>query len=87
MQDDSIGQLALRIIVPVTDWKERYANFPWHTHLSATATNGLEKESSADALQVKSVSEDRFVRLLGSLAEEDLREVAAAIALCVGYAE
>jgi len=37
-----------------------------------------------DALQVKSVSETRFVRKLGEVTDVQLDEIAAAIALCVG---
>lgn len=66
---DSIGRLPLRIVVPVTDWRAEYANLSWFTHLPATVANGLSKESGADAFQVKSVSEARFVRKLGEVAE------------------
>jgi mRNA interferase MazF len=87
IQDDAIGRLALRIIVPVTEWQDRYQRFPWHTRLGATKANGLDKASSADALQVKSVSEDRFVKLLGTVTQGELDDVSAAIALCVGYVQ
>jgi mRNA interferase MazF len=47
--------------------------------------NGLTKESGADAFQVKSVSLDRFRDRRGAVAGKILEEVAAAVALCVGY--
>ena len=50
----AIGKLPLRIIVPITDWKDAYVHFPWFVNLKPTATNGLTKESGADAFQVKS---------------------------------
>ncbi|MBF6592001.1 MAG: type II toxin-antitoxin system PemK/MazF family toxin [Ktedonobacterales bacterium] len=53
--------------------------------MSATPQNGLRKDSGADAFQVKSVSHDRLVRRLGALAPAEMAEIAAAIALCVGY--
>jgi mRNA interferase MazF len=87
VQDDSIGRLALRIIVPVTEWQDHYQRFPWHTRLGASKANGLGKASSADALQVKSVSEDRFLKLLGSVTQGEVDNVSAAIALCVGYVQ
>ena len=31
VSDDSMGILPLRIIVPLTEWKERYAIAPWMT--------------------------------------------------------
>lgn len=81
---DTIGRLPLRIVVPITDWKNQYSNVPWFVELPAGATTGLTKDSGADAFQVKSVSENRFVRRLGNVTSIQLDEVAAAIALCVG---
>ena len=61
MSVDAIGRLPLRIVVPVTDWKPAYAAYPWFVELQPTPTNRLAKHSGADAFQVKSVSQDRFV--------------------------
>ena len=85
VQEDEIGKLALTIVVPVTDWKDRYSAFAWHTKIVATASSGLTKPSSADALQVKSVSNERFVQRIGFVSSTELENVAAAVALCVGY--
>jgi mRNA interferase MazF len=81
---DSVGRLPLRIIVPITDWKPPYASFPWFVELPANAANGLTKDSGADCFQVKSVSEDRFVNMLGNVTGGQLDAIAAAIGLCVG---
>jgi mRNA interferase MazF len=81
---DAIGRLPLRIVVPVTDWKSDFANLSWFVSLPATPENGLSKDSGADAFQVKSVSETRFVRKLGDVTDAQIDEIAAAIALCVG---
>src|SRR5690348_3986015 len=64
---DTIGRLPLRMVVPVTDWKPQYAAFPWFVELPASPTNGLRKDSGADAFQTKSVSLRRFVRRLGEV--------------------
>lgn len=47
-------------------------------------TNGLIKDSGADAFQVKSVSETRFLDRLGELTSSELDDIANAIAVCVG---
>src|SRR5437879_1818110 len=65
MSVDSIGRLPLRIVVPITDWKSAYSVYAWFVPLPATPGNKLHKESGADAFQVKSVSENRFVSQLG----------------------
>ena len=81
---DTVGRLPLRIIVPITDWKPIYSQFPWFVEIAATATNGLRKDSGADCFQTKSVSENRFVHHLGELPPDQIDEIASAIALCVG---
>ena len=81
---DGIGRLPLRIIAPVTDWQPMFVNLSWFVFLPASASNGLSKNSGVDAFQVKSVSETRFVRRLGAVTDEQLDEIASAIALCVG---
>ena len=81
---DSIGRLPLRIVVPLTDWQPSFSGLPWFILLQAATTNGLLKDSGADAFQVKSVSEDRFVRPLGVVTTGQLDDIASAVALCVG---
>jgi hypothetical protein len=72
------------MVFPITDWKPQYVNYPWFVELPASSTNGLAKDSGADAFQSKSVSQARFVRLLGQVTGSQLDDIASAIALCVG---
>ena len=85
MNVPEVGRLPLGIAVPVTEWKPAFAQFSWFVLLLPTPENGLVKESGADAFQVKSVSEHRLVRKLGQITVEQVEQIAAAIALCVGY--
>ena len=80
-----VGRLPLCIVVPVTEWKGAFAQFSWFVRLSSAPENGLAKESGADAFQIKSVSEERLVRRLGQITQEQTDQIAAAVALCVGY--
>jgi mRNA interferase MazF len=84
VNDDAIGRLPLRIVVPITDWKTTYTTLPWFVFLPAIKTNGLTKDSGADAFQVKSLSVTRFVSLLGSVTIGQIDDIASAITLCVG---
>lgn len=52
VNDDAIGILPLKIVVPITDWKERYASRPWMVRLEPNANNGLRKISAVDTFQV-----------------------------------
>ena len=81
---DTIGRLPLRMVVPITDWKPHYTGFPWFVELPASSLNGLTKHSGADAFQTKSVSEARFIHLLGTLTDDEMDDISSAIALCVG---
>ncbi|MGI5924063.1 MAG: type II toxin-antitoxin system PemK/MazF family toxin [Lentisphaeria bacterium] len=84
VNDDAVGRLPLRIVVPITDWKERYEDFVWFTRLAPTSDNGLLKISGADSFQVKSISIRRFQRCLGRVTAWQLKNIVDAIALCIG---
>lgn len=81
---DGVGALPLRVVVPLTSWQAHYANASWFVHVPASTLNGLANDSGADAFQVKSVSESRFLKLLGQVTISQLDDIAAAVALCVG---
>jgi mRNA interferase MazF len=53
--------------------------------LPTSQENGLSKDSGADCFQVEFVSIQRFASKLGAITEEQMQNVACAIALCVGY--
>jgi mRNA interferase MazF len=65
VSDNAVGILPLKVIVPITDWKDRYAIAPWMVRLEPDRTNGLSKPSAADAFQVRSVAQQRFTQRLG----------------------
>jgi mRNA interferase MazF len=81
VNDDAIGILPLRVIVPITAWQERYAIAPWMVRLDPDAENGLDKPSAADAFQVRSVSQTRFVRQLGKVSAQALQNITRALAI------
>jgi mRNA interferase MazF len=67
ISDNALGKLPLKIIVPITDWKENYSIAPWMVRVIPDDENGLSKISSVDCFQVRSVSEERSVKKLGSV--------------------
>jgi mRNA interferase MazF len=85
VNEDGLSPLALRIVVPLTDWKEWYTEPPWIVEFGPTPENGLNKRSGADCFQVRSVSTTRFEKKNGVAAPALIEEVAAGILLCVGY--
>lgn len=77
---DSLGKLPLKVIVPVTDWKNHYSIAPWMVKIMPAAQNGLRKISSADCFQVRSVSEIRLTKKLGRLGQEQMDQIAQGLA-------
>jgi mRNA interferase MazF len=75
VNDNSLGKLPLKIIVPVTDWKDRYDIAPWMIKIEAGDKNGLIKVSSADCFQVRSVSHERFIKQIGKVSDEVIDEI------------
>lgn len=85
MTASGAGKMRLQIVVPITNWQPQFSRYFWMVQLTPDAQNGLSKDSAADAFQVKSLSVNRFQRKLGSVTTDQLDEISAAIALCVGY--
>ncbi len=84
VSDNSVGKLPLRIVVPITDWKDRYGNSPWFTELQPTTNNGLSKKSGADGFSIKSVSLNRFSKKLGAVTVDELQDIHYTIVFCLG---
>jgi mRNA interferase MazF len=80
-----VGRLPLHIVVPITTGEPYFKNFVWMIPLKANSTNGLDHDSFADAFQIKSVSEKRFLDHRGHLSPTELDEIAAVIAFVIGY--
>ena len=85
VSSNSIGKLPLKIIVPITDWKSPYANYPWMVYLEPDQQNGLSKKSGADTFQVRSCDQMRLPQKLGQRPEPVIEEIAAGIAICIEY--
>jgi mRNA interferase MazF len=79
VNDDRLGKLPLKVIVPVTDWKDRYDMAPWMVKIEPNATNGLSKDSSADCFQIRSLSQERLIKKLGYIDNDTLNEIKEAI--------
>jgi mRNA interferase MazF len=84
MNIPAVGRLPLRMVVPITGWKDNWATTPWLIHILPGKRNGLTKASAADAFQAKSLSIERFQKRLGVLKADEVEQIAAAICLCVG---
>lgn len=76
---DAIGILPLKVIVPMTDWKPQYRQVPWMVYISPSDRNHLRKASACDTFQVRSVSQQRFVKCLGQIDDVTMRRIKNAL--------
>jgi mRNA interferase MazF len=79
IKPNSLGKLPLKIIVPLTDWKERYKIAPWMVNIKPDNLNNLSKESAADCFQIMSIAEERFIKKIGRVTSNNLEEIKDAL--------
>lgn len=80
VNDNALGRLPLKIIVPITDWKDKYAIASWMIKVPPDKENGLNKISAADSFQVRSVSQERFIKQLGTVSDAIMDEIRVGLA-------
>jgi mRNA interferase MazF len=79
VNDNALGRLPLKVVVPITDWKERYSVAPWMVKLVPYQQNGLSKESAADCFQIRSIAEQRCVKRLGTVSMGTMQQIRKAL--------
>jgi len=81
---DEIGVLPLRIIVPITTWKDHFSKAPWLVQIKPSKQNGLDKTFAADAFQIRSLSVQRFSHCIGELDSETTSSIFEAVQIVLG---
>jgi mRNA interferase MazF len=79
ISSDYVGRLPMKVVVPITEWNPVFSTNPWHVELDPSPINGLTKKSAIDALQIRSVSLERFSARLGRATADQLEEVLLSI--------
>ena len=85
VNDDQLGKLPLKIIAPITDWKDHYSIAPWMIEINPSDQNGLLKKSSIDCFQVRSVSKTRLIKKIGIITLSEILQVQEGIVKVIGY--
>ena len=81
---DEVGALPLRVIVPITTWKEHYSQAPWLVQIMPNKKNGLDKKSAADTFQIRSLSTERFICAIGNVDDKTLKAILEGVKIVVG---
>ena len=82
---DAVGRLPIKLVAPITDWKEYLAPNIWHVRIDPDLANGLTKVSAVDTLQLRGMDRQRFIRKLGQVSAPTLEEIVLAIAAIIEY--
>ena len=85
VNDDAVGILPLKIIAPITGYKDKFNNVPWMVTLNPGNENGLDKKSVIDLFQVRSVAEERLIERVGMIEADQILSVKAALKVVFGY--
>ena len=70
MSNDDVGTLPLKVIVLLIGHKDLHNNKSWLVPIKPTSKNGLAKTSTADALNIRSVSDARIIKKIGVLDDD-----------------
>lgn len=85
VSSDAVGRLPIKLVAPITDWKDYFAPNIWHVRIVPALTNGLTKVSAVDTLQLRGMDQQRFIRKLGQVSPETMEEIVLAIAAIIEY--
>src|SRR5580692_3723495 len=78
VNSDAVGTLPIRLVAPLTEWKDAFAKKVWIVKVEAESANGLAKTSAADTLQLRGLDTSRFLQKLGTAPEAVMKSIAAA---------
>ncbi len=80
ISSDSIGVLPLKLVAPLTEWKEKFSKMIWQVQIEPNKENGLRKNSSIDVLQIRSLDTTRLTQFIGRISSDKMKEVCLALA-------
>ena len=80
-----MGRLPLKIIAPITDWKDHYSVAPWMIAIDPSDQNGLIKKSSIDCFQIRSISKSRLIKRIGHITYSEILQIQEGIIKVIGY--
>ena len=85
VNSDEIGVLPIRLVAPITEWKDSFTENIWHVKLEPDLTNNLTKPSAVDTLQLRGLDTLRFVRKVGEVPLSIMDLIVTAIAAVIEY--
>ena len=84
LSPNSVGSLPIKLIAPITGWRNIFEDRFWLIRLKVTSQNGLSKPSAIDILQTRGIDTSRFIKKLGTLESESMDDIREAMMLAAG---
>jgi mRNA interferase MazF len=81
VSNNELGVLRLKVIAPITGWNEAFTSAEWMVKIEPTNDNELSKRSAVDTFQVRSGSQQRLIKQVGTLSDEMMDEVSKALSI------
>ncbi len=85
VSSDAVGLLPIKLVAPLTEWKNYLADNIWHVKVLPNSSNRLRKTSAVDTLQLRGLDKQRFIEKLGAVSPEILRLIVTSIAAVIEY--
>ena len=85
ISSNEIAILPPKVIAPITDYKRHHDSLPWMVELSPDHVNKLSKRSVIDLFQLRSVSQLRLIRKLGTITEMEFKKIFEALKAVFGF--
>ena len=85
VSSNAVGVLPIKLVAPLTEWKIYFERKIWLVKVIPDSENGLAKPSAVDALQLRGVDEQRFVKKLGAVSLPVMNSIVAAVAAVIEY--
>ena len=75
VSSDGVGRLPVKLVAPITEWKDAFSQWAWLVRVAPSVQNGLNKVSAADVLQLRGIDMRRFATRLGRLSKDVMDEL------------
>ena len=85
ISSDAVGLLPIKLVAPLTDWKDYFEGNIWHVKIEPNLENALSKVSAVDALQLRGMDMQRFITKIGRIEETALQEILFAIVSIIEF--
>ena len=75
INDSKMGRLGINVVVPITEYKEFFDQYPWIIKIEPNNQNNLDKTSAFECFQIKSFSSKRFIKKIGKVSSKEMYEI------------